>query len=450
MDVRSVFHPATSIDDLAARGPLIVSSGAGCRVRTADGRELLDAAGGLWCVNVGYGREELAGAAHAAMKELGYYHSFSRASNPAQIRLADRLLRLLAEKAGATHLSRVFFGCTGSDANDTVVKLVRYYNNLRGRPKKKKIISRRQGYHGVSVATASLTGLQAFHDWFDLPIDGVVHVSPTYHYREGRSGESEAAFAGRLAEELEQRILAEGPDTVAAFIAEPVMGAGGVMPPPAGYFEAVQKVLRKYDVLFIADEVICGFGRLGSWFATGHYRLEPDFLTLAKGLTSGYFPLSAVVLSGRVWDVLESEAKRVGTFAHGYTYSGHPVGAAVALANLDIMELERLPENAARVGAYLRQALRERLAGHPNVGDVRGEGLIMAVEFVQDRNTKAPFDASLGMHRRVADQALAHGLIVRPLAANGIVAISPPLTLTQRDADLVVERLATAVRETFQ
>jgi L-2,4-diaminobutyrate transaminase len=271
-----------------------------------------------------------------------------------------------------------------------------------------------------------------------------------YYYREARTGETESSFGRRLAQELDAFIVAEGPETVGAFIAEPVMGAGGVIVPPDRYLGEIQAVLRKHDVLSLVDEVICGFGRLGAWFGTGRYGLKPDLMSFAKGLTSGYFPLSAIAVSDNVWHVLSEGSKKTGTFAHGFTYSGHPVGAAVALANLDIMEGEGLVENAAHAGAHLLAALRDRLASHPKVREIRGAGLIAGIEFVKDGATKAPFDAALGIQRRVADAALREGLIVRPLVVNGVIALSPPLTLTMNEAELIAERLAAPVNKALQ
>ena len=335
---------------------------------------------------------------------------------------------------------------SGSDANDTQVKLVRYYNNLLGRPKKKKIISRHGAYHGVSVASASLTGLPAFHAAFDLPMEGIVFASNPHHYHHAKPGESEEDFSERLAGELEELIAREGAGTIAAFIAEPVMGAGGVIPPPRGYFDRIQPILAANDILLIADEVICGFGRLGSWFGSGHYGLQPDLISMAKGLTSGYVPLSAVVVSEEIWSVLKTGSEELGVFAHGYTYSGHPVSAAVALANLDIIESENLVANAARVGARLHAGMRSALGEHPNVGEIRGEGMIMAVEFVADRISKEAFDPALAVHKAVSAEAARLGLIVRPLpSAGAAVALSPPLCLSEAEADTVVEILAQAV-----
>ena len=446
MDRESVLHPATALHTHQAQGGLIAERGQGVTLTDIHGKQYIDAMAGLWCVNVGYGRQELARAAAEQMEKLGYYHTFAGASNGPQIELADRILGLLRDRAGLVKPSKVFFGLSGSDANDTQVKLVRYYNNLLGRPEKKKIISRHGAYHGVSVASASLTGLPAFHAAFDLPMEGVVFASNPHHYHNAKPGESEEEFSGRLAEELEELIAREGAETIAAFIAEPVMGAGGVIPPPRGYFDRIQPILAANDILLIADEVICGFGRLGSWFGSGHYGLQPDLISMAKGLTSGYVPLSAVVVSEEIWSVLKTGSEELGVFAHGYTYSGHPVSAAVALANLDILESESLVGNAARVGARLHAGMRSALGEHPNVGEIRGEGMIMAVEFVADRMSKESFAPDRAVHKAVAAEAARLGLIVRPLpSAGAAVALSPPLCLREEEADRVVEILAQAV-----
>ena len=359
MDRQSLFHPLTSIAAHMKSGPLIVEHGSGVRIKDHRGRDMIDCGAGLWCVNVGYGRPEIAEAARQAIENLNYYHIFGSSSTEPIIRLADRVLTLFREQAGAGHLARVFFGTSGSDANDTNVKLVRYYNNLLGRPHKKKIIARAGGYHGLTTVAASLTGIPTYHKAFDLPLPGVLHTSCPHWYRFARPAESEAAFCDRMIAELEGIIEREGPETVAAFIAEPIMGTGGVLLPPEGYFARVQEVLDRHDILFIADEVITGFGRTGQWFATGLYGLKPDIVTLAKGITSAYFPVSASVISKKIWDVLESASPEYGPVMHGFTYSGHPVGGAIGLANLDIMEREGLIENAARVGPYLLGQLRE-------------------------------------------------------------------------------------------
>ena len=439
-----MLHPSTALRDHQQQSGLVIEQGSGITLRDVQGRRFVDAGAGLWCVNVGYGRAELGRAAAAEMERLGYYHTFGGVSNPPVVELADRLLRLLREEAGVKKAGRVFFGLSGSDANDTQVKLVRYYNNLLGRPEKKKIIARDRAYHGLTVASGSLTGIPIFHRAFDLPIEGVLHTATPQYYRGANPGESQEDFSARLASELEDLILREGPETIAAFIAEPVMGAGGVHVPPRGYFERVQQVLRRHDVLFIADEVICGFGRLGSWFGSGLYDLQPDLMSLAKGLTSGYFPMSAVVVSEEIWQVLES-APDAGMFAHGFTYSGHPVGAAVAMANLDIIESEGLVDNAARVGSHLLESLSSSLGDHPHVGDVRGQGLMAAVELVEDRATERPFDPTVAVHRQIAAEARERGLIVRPLPGCDAIGFSPALCITEGEVDEIVEVFSKSV-----
>ena len=445
MDRQSVLHPLTSIATHMKSGPLIVGRGKGVRIRDNKGREMIDCGAGLWCVNIGYGRPEIAEAARAAIEDLNYYHIFGGSSNEPIIRLADRILTLLRENAGARHLARVFFGCSGSDANDTNVKLVRYYHNLLGKPDKKKIISREGAYHGLTCAAGSLTGIPIYHKAFDLPLPGVVHTSCPHWYRFAKAGESEAAFCDRMIAEIEALIEREGPDTIAAFIAEPIMGTGGVLLPPEGYFARVQEILRRHEILFIADEVITGFGRTGQWFATGLYELQPDIVTLAKGVTSAYFPLSASVISERIWNVLEQASPQYGAIMHGFTYSGHPVGGAVGLANLDIMENEGMIENAAKVGPYLLERLRATVGDHDYVGDVRGEGLVIAVEFVADKETRRPFAAGANPHRIVSAKALELDLMVRPLPFIEVIPFSPPLCITAAECDEAVDRFARAL-----
>ncbi|HZA67732.1 MAG TPA: aminotransferase [Geminicoccaceae bacterium] len=445
MDRQSLFHPLTSIAQHMKSGPLIVEQGRGVRIKDQKGRDMIDCGAGLWCVNIGYGRPEIAEAARAAIENLNYYHIFGSASSEPIIRLADRILSLLREQAGAGHLARVFFGCSGSDANDTNVKLVRYYNNLLGRPQKKKIISRLGAYHGLTCIAASLTGIPAYHAAWDLPQDGILHTGCPHWYRFAKDGESEAAFCERMVAELEALIEREGADTIAAFIAEPIMGTGGVLLPPEGYFALVQDVLRRHDILFIADEVITGFGRTGQWFATGLYDLEPDIVTLAKGVTSAYFPVSASVISKGIWDVLEAGSPKYGPVMHGFTYSGHPVGGAVGLANLEIMEKEGLIENAARVGPYLLEQLEAAVGDHPYVGDVRGVGLVQAVEFMADKAKRRPFAPAQGAHRVVGAKALEESLMVRPLPFIEVIPFSPPLCITAVECDEAVERFARAL-----
>ena len=440
MDKLSLFHPNTSIAQHMKAGPLIVGQGQGVRLRGHNGKEYLDLGAGLWCVNIGYGRPEIAEAAAKAIENLSYYHLFGSASNEPMIRLADRVLTLFRERAGAGHLARVFFGCSGSDANDTNYKLVRYYNNLRGKPEKKKVIARHGGYHGLTWASASLTGIPVYHKAWDLPLDGVIHTSCPHYYRFAKDGESEEAFTDRMIAEIEGIIEREGADTIAAFIAEPVMGTGGVLLPPPGYFERLQPILDRHDILLIVDEVITGFGRTGSWFATGLYGLKPDIVTVAKGITSAYFPVSASIVGERIWNVLEKASPEFGPVMHGFTYSGHPVGGAIGLVNLDIMDREGMIPNAARVGPYLCSKLKARLADNPYVGDVRGVGMMNAVEFVADRKARRPFDAAKGAHRMVAAKLQEAGVMARPLPFIEVIPLAPPLCMTEAEADEAVDR----------
>lgn len=435
LDRRHLLHPFTSVQEHSDAGPHVITEGRGIRIRDRQGREYIDAMAGLWCVNVGYGRPEIVRAITEQSQKLSYYHSFMASGNEPSAHLAERLA---AMAPGA--LNRVFFCNSGSEANDTHVKIVWLYNNLRGKPEKKKIISRHGAYHGVTVAAASMTGLPAVHAAFNLPLDGFIHVGKPHYPREAPEGMSERAFSDFLANELDERIQAEGPATVAAFIAEPVMGAAGVIPPPEGYFEAVVPVLRKHDVLFIADEVITGFGRLGTMFGSDHFGLEPDLMTLAKGLTSGYVPMAACLVSEKIWDVLRQGSAEVRQFSHGFTYSGHPLAAAAALANLDIIENEGLVANAAKVGAYLQTRLAETFADHPLVGEIRGLGLVAGIELMADKKAKTPFDAELTIGRRLHTKLLEEGLVCRPVG-NSLV-FSPSLIVTQSDIDEIVDRFS--------
>ena len=433
LDRRHVFHPFSVMSQHETAGAkLMVVRGEGSTVYDDQGRSYLDAMAGLWCVNVGYGRTEIADALRDQALRLPYYHGFSSMATDTPAQLAERLIGIAP--AG---MSKVLFGNSGSDANDTQVKLVRLYNNVLGRPQKKKIISRWRGYHGVSLASASLTGLASLHADFDLPLDGILHVRAPHRLWEGLPGETEPAFSARLAAELEELIVAEGPETVAAFIAEPIQAAGGVILPPEGYFAAIQDVLRRHDVLLIADEVVCGFGRLGTWFGSERYALEPDLMTVAKGITSAYVPLSACLISEHVWRVLaDGTGGRV--FGHGYTYSGHPLAAAAGMANLDIIERDGLVAQAADRGARLQAGLRAAFADHPYVGDVRGDGLVAAVEFVAGRAPLRPFDPPGSFSQRVARECLERGVLTRALPEADTISFSPPFVITEAEVDQVV------------
>lgn len=437
-DKDNLFHPFTSIVEHLETGPLVMARAEGTRVYDEHGREFLDAMAGLWCVNVGYGRPEVIEAITRQVSTLPFYHSFASMSNEPAIRFADAIV-----KRAPGNMSKVFFCNSGSEANDTHVKLAWYYNNLRGKPEKKKIISRESAFHGVTVAAGSLTGLPHVHKAFDLPIPQVIHVEKPHHYWEADEGMTEAEFSQKLARQLDERIEREGPDTVAAFIAEPVMGAAGVVPPPEGYFPAIAAVLKKHDVLLIADEVICGFGRLGKLFGSDVYDIEPDMVTMAKGLTSGYIPMAAAVISEKVWNVLKEGSSELGVFGHGFTYTGHPVAAAAGLASLGVIEKEGLVDNAANVGAHLQDKLRATFASHPLVGEVRGLGLIAGIELVKDKDAKKPFDPAKGVAKRLSNAALDEGLICRPIG-NAVV-FAPPLILTVSEADELVDKLSKAL-----
>ena len=430
LDRRYVFHPFTQLDQHEHSTAPVIVGGHGVTLHSSDGRSFLDAMAGLWCVNIGYGRVEIGDALRDEASRLGYYHAFSSMASDLPAVLAERVLGLYPRR-----MARVFFGNSGSDANDTQVKLAWYYNNVLGRPEKKKIIARQRGYHGVTVMSAGLTGLAGLHAGFDLPLPMIRHTTAPHALWEKRDDEDEPAFSQRLADELEELIVAEGPETVAAFIAEPVQGAGGVIVPPAGYWPRVQEVLRRHDVLLIADEVITGFGRLGRWFGVDEYGIEPDLVTIAKGITSGYVPLSACLVSERVWDVLVAGGAKLGPFAHGYTYTAHPMAAAAALANLDLLEREGLVAQAAERGAHLQERLRAAFAGHPLVGEVRGLGLIAGVEFADHGK---PFDPSLKVGPRVYARALELGLITRALPASDTIAFSPPFVVSTAELDEMI------------
>lgn len=439
-DAQVLLHPASSISALLDNGPQMITGAEGCYVIDDQSRRLLDAVGGLWCVNVGYGRKELAQAMAIACEKLAYYHSFTNASNPWQVELAEKLVGY-----SPTGLDKVFFGSGGSDANDTLIKIAWHYFALQGKPEKVKVIARQQAYHGTSISTASLTGLGGFHKKYPLPLDFVLHVGCPHFYTQAQAEENEASFCRRLIAEIEQLIHETGADNIAAFIAEPIMAAGGIIEPPADYFVLLKKLLNKHDILLIADEVVCGFGRLGHWFGSPQLGLQPDMMSCAKGLTSGYFPMSAALISDDIWAVLIMGSEQLGAFSHGYTYSGHPVGCAVALANLAIIEREGLLELAQLQGDYLHQQLTQVFSEHSRVGEIRGRGLIAGVQLVCDKDKQKLPDPADKWPAQVAQRCRELGVIVRPLPSVGSIAISPPLTISTTQIDLLVESLDKAI-----
>ena len=438
------FHPSTHMGQ-HARGETpnrIVIGAEGVYIVDRSGRRSLDAFAGLYCVNVGYGRQKIIDAIAAQAAALPYYHAYVGHGSEPSIRLA----KMIIDRA-PQGMSRVFFGLSGSDANETNIKLVWYLNNVLGRPEKKKIISRWRGYHGSGVMTGSLTGLSAFHNLFDLPKPPILHTEAPYYFRRPDRAHSEEAFSQFCADKLEELIVAEGPDTIAAFIGEPVLGTGGIVPPPKAYWDKIQPVLSKYDILLIADEVITGFGRLGSMFGSDHYGIRPDLITIAKGLTSAYAPLSGVIVSEKVWRILELASDEFGAIGHGWTYSSHPLCAAAGVANLEVLDEMAMVDNARDVGSYFRQALSDALGGHPRVGEVRGEGLMAAVEFVKDRDDRVFFDASEKVGPRVAAALLERGVIGRAMPQGDILGFAPPLCLSRQEADVVAHAASEAVRQ---
>ncbi len=443
-DRENFFHPSTHLAQFArGEAPNRVMTGAkGVFVEDRDGNRLLDGFGGLYCVNAGYGRGEITDAIAEQARKLAYYHAYLGHGTEASITLAKMVLDRAPEG-----MSKVYFGLGGSDANETNIKLVWYYNNVLRRPEKKKIISRWRGYHGSGLVSGSLTGLELFHKQFDLPLARVIHTDAPYYYRRAEKEQSEAEFSAACAASLEALIERQGADTIAAFIGEPVLGTGGIVPPPEGYWEAIQAVLARHDILLIVDEVITGFGRLGTMMGCEKYGLKPDIMTIAKGLTSAYAPLSGSIVGDRVWKVLEDGTDEFGPFGHGWTYSAHPIGAAAGVANLKLIDDLGLVKNAAEVGPYLVKTMREALDGHPNVGEVRGEGMLCAVELVEDREVRRGFDPVGKVGPAVIAGMMKRGVIGRAMPQGDILGFAPPLCLSREEADQIVSAVAGAVRE---
>jgi 4-aminobutyrate--pyruvate transaminase len=437
-DIAYYFHPATNARRHETVGPMVIERGEGVRVYDDQGKDYIEGLAGLWSVAVGFGEERLAKAAYEQMRKLPYYHSFSHKSHPSAIALAERLVKMASGQLAKAH-----FTSSGSEANDFVVKLIWYFNNALGRPQKKKFIARQRGYHGVSIASASLTGLANFQRDFDLPLPFARHVSTPHLWRGAKPGEGEEEFASRLAAELEETIQREGPETVAAFIGEPVMGAGGVIPPPKTYWEKVQQVCLRHDVLVVADEVITGFGRTGRMFGSETYNIAPDVLVVSKALTSSYMPLSAVIFSDRIYQAVADNSAKIGVFAHGFTASGHPVATAVALENLDIIDEKALVASAAALSPHFLKRLAQ-FADHPYVGEARGVGLIGALELVADKGSKTGFAQPGAIGGKLAELCHEEGLIIR--AIGEIIAFCPPLIISAGEIDEMFDRFGRALK----
>ncbi len=441
-DVETVLHPYVNLARFRETGPVIIERGQGVYVYDTEGKGYIEGMAGLWCTALGYGNEELVEAAAAQMRKLSFAHLFTGKSHDPAIELAEKL-----KEIAPVPISKTFFCNSGSEANDTQVKLIWYLNNALGRPNKKKIISRLKAYHGVTIVAASMTGLPANHRDFDLPLPGFLHTACPHHYRFAQAGESEEDFATRLAAELDDMIVKEGPDTVAAFIAEPVMGAGGVIVPPKTYFEKIMKVCGKHDVFMISDEVICGFGRLGTTFGCEKLGFRPQSISIAKMLSSAYLPIAGVMIQEEMYQALISESKKIGVFGHGFTYGGHPVSAAVALKALEIYARDRVVEKAAERGVQF-QARMKKIGEHPLVGEARGLGLIGGIELVADKKTKRAFSPQHGVAARAVQLAEAEGLIVRAVLGD-VLTLSPPLVINAPEVDELFDRLTRALDKTL-
>lgn len=432
-------HPFTTHHELREKGPRVISRAEGVYIYDEDGNKILDGMAGLWCVQLGYGRQELVDAAAEAMKTLSYYNLFFQTTTPYAAKLAD----LIAQKT-PEGLDQVFFGCSGSEAVDSAIKLIWYYWNLKGKPEKKAIIARERAYHGSTMAAASLSGLPFMQGIFDLPLPRFHHVAPTPHYYGyAESGESEHDFAMRCAKAVEDKILELGPENVAAFAGEPVMGAGGLMTPPEGYWQEVERICRKYDILLWSDEVICGFGRTGEWFGCQTYDFTPDIMTMAKGISSGYQPLSAVVMNKRMADpIINADTE----MAHGFTYSGHPVAAAVSIRNIELIEqLDLVGETGRKTAAYFQEKLAT-LNDHPLVGQTRGVGLLGALELVKNKQTRERFapDGRAGTVCRT--HCFETGVVMR--AVGDTMFLCPPLVITEAEIDELIALVRTSLDKT--
>jgi 4-aminobutyrate---pyruvate transaminase len=441
-DIETVIHPYTNLAKFRETGPLILNEGRGVYLTDDKGRRYIEGLAGLWCTALGYGNEELVEVAAEAMRRLSFTTVFGGKSHDGVIELSEKLKEIAPCPA-----SKVLFGASGSEANDMQVKLTWYYNNARGRPEKKKIVSRLRGYHGVTIASGSLTGLPMVHTDFDLPIKNILHTSCPQYYRYGLEGETEDEFSTRMAKDLDDLIQREGPETIAAFIAEPVMGAGGVIVPPESYFPTISAVLAKYDVRFIADEVICGFGRTGNWFGSQTFGITPTSISMAKAITSAYFPMSAITIEEDLYQAMLEESQKIGTFGHGYTYTAHPVGCAIALKAIEIYERDKIVEHVRKVA----QMFEKRLAAfndHPLVGNTRAKGLMGAIELVADKKTKRAFDPKHLVGSACVNFLQEQGLINRAMGDS--VVFCPPLIITEDEIQEMFDMVERALDQTEQ
>ncbi len=440
-DRKYYLNPYTNLKSNETSGSLVIKRGKGVYVYDEQGKEYLEGMSGLWCVSLGFSEDRLINSIERQLRELPYYHSFTGKAPATTLELAERLVEMAPEP-----MSKVLFANSGSESNDTAVKIAWYYQNALGRPEKKKIISRDRAYHGVTIISGSLTGLDYAHKGFDLPKPVALHAECPHYYKYSMHGESEEEFVGRLTDSLERLILRENPDTIAAFIAEPIQGAGGVIIPPFSYFKAIQPVLKKYQILMIADEVICGFGRTGNLFGSETFEIDPDMMVVAKQLSSGYLPISGLLVSDAIYQTVREQSAKFGMFGHGYTYTGHPVPAAVALETLKIYEERNIVSRVRELAPKFASGLH-RFADHPLIGNTRSCGLIGAVELVRDKTGRTAFEPSLKVGAYLVQRAQEHGLILRVLPGD-IIAVCPPLIVTEEELELLFERLGDAINDT--
>lgn len=441
-DIAYHIHPMTNILEHEKKGPHFIVRGEGIYVFDDSGKKYIEGLAGLWCTSLGFSEKRLAEAAYKQLITLPYYHNYAHKAAGSVADLAEMLVEMMP-----VPMSKVFFTNSGSEANDTQVKIIWYYHNAIGKPKKKKIIGRQQGYHGNTIAAASLCGLSYMHESFDLPIPNVIYTDSPHYWQNHEDGETEEEFSERLARNLEDLILKEDPDTVAAFIAEPVMGGGGAVTPPKGYFEKIQAVLRKYDVLFVADEVICGFGRTGNMFATETYKLRPNMITVAKALSSAYLPIAGAIVDKNIYEAIRDESGRRGIFGTGYTYSGHPVAAAVALETLKIYQERNIIGHVRRVSSKFLDHINS-FTDHPLVGNVRGVGLIAGIQLSPDKKKRRLFNPNDGVGAYTLARCAEYGLILRVLKGDSI-AFCPPLIITDDQIDDMFDRFRKALNETL-
>ncbi|MDE0808420.1 MAG: aminotransferase [Alphaproteobacteria bacterium] len=440
-DIASIVHPQTNLAKHLEVGPMVITGGEGSRIFDDSGKDYIESVAGLWCASLGFQHERLAKVAYEQMRTLGYYHSYRHRSNEPNVDLAEKLLSI-----APVPMSKVLFQCSGSEANDTAIKLVWYYHNAIGKPEKRKIIARTMGYHGSTAAAVSLSGKPDMHADFGLPFEPFRHTEYPHYFRRHEDGESEEAFSTRMADALEAMILEEGPETVGAFFAEPVMGAGGAVLPPATYFEKIQAVLKKYEILFVADEVICGFGRTGEMWGSQTYNLEPDMISSAKALSAAMQPISALMINEKIYQAMLVQSGKLGPFAHGYTYAGHPVASAVALEVLKIYEEIDVVSRVKSISPTFMSAL-EQHADHPLIGDVSGVGLMCGIELMRDGAARVPFQAELKVSEKFQENALKHGLI--PRAVGDRLVFAPPLIITEAEIAEMSDRFGRALDDTW-